>query len=122
MEKFILVNEQGTTASIGDTAHDVACWPVSNFLGFTNESGTSTQLTMMFKTMEESIGSDPDGCDNVVLTITDNKQVTVMQEIIQKLNSSRATEDGVIVLGDAATGEYISSNVTGVTVTVQTAA
>ena len=25
MEKFILVNEQATTASIGDTAHDVAC-------------------------------------------------------------------------------------------------
>lgn len=122
MEKFILVNEQGTTASIGDTAHDVACWPVSNFLGFTDENTTSTELTMMFAPMEESIGSDPDGCDKVVLTITDNKQVQVMQEIIQKLNSSRVTEDGVIVLGDAATGEYISSNVTGVVVTVQSAA
>ena len=77
---------------------------------------------MMFAPMEESIGSDPDGCDKVVLTITDNKQVQVMQEIIQKLNSSRVTEDGVIVLGDAATGEYISSNVTGVVVTVQSAA
>ena len=122
MEKFILVNEQATTATIGDAAHDVACWPVSSFLGFTDEDTTSTELTMMFKPMEESIGSDPDGCDNVVLTITDNAQVTVMKEIIQKLNSSRATEDGVIVLGDAATGEYISSKVTGVVVNVQTAA
>jgi len=122
MEKFILVNEQSTTASIGDAAHDVAGWPVSNFLGFTDEDTTATELTMMFKPMEESIGSDPDGCDNVVLTITENKQLTVMKEIIQKMNSSRATEDGVIVLGDAATGEYISSNVTGVAVTVQSAA
>jgi len=122
MEKFILVNEQSTTASIGDAAHDVAGWPVSNFLGFTDEDTTATELTMMFKPMEESIGSDLDGCDNVVLTITENKQLTVMKEIIQKMNSSRATEDGVIVLGDAATGEYISSNVTGVAVTVQSAA
>ena len=121
MEKFILVNEQATTASIGDTAHDVACWPVSSFLGFTAEDTTSTELTMMFKPMEESIGSDTAGCDNVVLTITDNKQVEVMQEIIQKLNSSRATEDGVIVLGDAETGEYISSKVTGVVVNIQAA-
>ena len=76
----------------------------------------------MFKPMEESIGSDPDGCDNVVLTITDNAQVTVMKEIIQKFNSSRATEDGVIVLGDAETGEFLSSNITAVEVNIQTAA
>ena len=121
MEKFILVNEQGTTASIGDTAHDVACWPVSNFLGFTNESGTSTQLTMMFKTMEESIGSDPDGCDFVALTITDNQQVRVMQEIIQAINGHKH-KDGVIVLGDASTGEYLTSDITGVAITIQSAA
>jgi len=122
MEKFILVNDIATTLEIGDSVHDVACWPVSSFLGFTDEDTTSTELTMMFKPMEESIGSDPDGCDNVVLTITDNKQVTVMQEIIQKLNSSRATEDGVIVLGDASTGEYLTSDITGVAITIQTAA
>ena len=122
MEKFVLVNEQGTAGSIGDTAHDVACFPVSNFLGFTDETTDSTKLTLMFKPMEESIGSDPDGCDNVVLTITDNAQVTVMKEIIQKFNSSRATEDGVIVLGDAATGEFLSSNITAVEVNIQTAA
>tara|TARA_R100001463_G_scaffold4344_1_gene16449 strand:+ start:236 stop:604 length:369 start_codon:yes stop_codon:yes gene_type:complete len=122
MEKFVLVNEQATTASIGDAAHDVACFPVSNFLGFTDETTDSTKLTLMFKPMEESIGSDPDGCDNVVLTITDNAQVTVMKEIIQKFNSSRATEDGVIVLGDAATGEFLSSNITAVEVNIQTAA
>ena len=122
MEKFVLVNEQATTASIGDAAHDVACFPVSNFLGFTDETTDSTKLTLMFKPMEESIGSDPDGCDNVVLTITDNAQVTVMKEIIQKFNSSRATEDGVIVLGDAATGEFLSSNITAVEVNIQAAA
>tara|TARA_R110002020_G_C16049420_1_gene754459 strand:+ start:470 stop:838 length:369 start_codon:yes stop_codon:yes gene_type:complete len=122
MEKFVLVNEQATTASIGDAAHDVACFPVSNFLGFTDETTDSTKLTLMFKPMEESIGSDPDGCDNVVLTITDNAQVTVMKEIIQKFNSSRATEDGVIVLGDAETGEFLSSNITAVEVNIQTAA
>ena len=122
MEKFVLANEQATTLTIGDVAHDVACWPVSNFLGFTDESTTSTELTLMFTPMEEGIGSDPDGCDNVVLTITDNTQVKVMKEIIQKFNSSRATEDGVIVLGDASTGEYLTSDITGVVVTVQTAA
>ena len=122
MEKFVLVNEQATTASIGDTAHDVAGWPVSNFLGFTDETTDSTKLTLMFKPMEESIGSDPDGCDNVVLTITDNAQVTVMKEIIAKFNSPRITEDGVIVLGDAETGEFLSSNITGVEINIQSAA
>ena len=120
MEKFILVNEQATTASIGDAAHDVAGWPVSSFLGFTDEDTTSTELTMMFKPMEESIGSDVDGCDNVVLTITDNQQVKVMQEIIQAINGHKH-KDGVIVLGDASTGEYLTSDITGVVVNVQTA-
>ena len=120
MEKFILVNEQSTVATIGDAAHDVACWPASNFLGFTDESTTSTELTMMFKPMEESIGSDVDGCDNVVLTITDNQQVRVMQEIIQAINGHKY-KDGVIVLGDASTGEYLTSDITGVVITVQAA-
>ena len=71
MERFILVCDKAVTAEIGDTLHDVACWPVSNFLGFTDETTDSTKLTLMFKPMEESIGSDVDGCDNVVLTITD---------------------------------------------------
>tara|TARA_R110000765_G_scaffold394583_1_gene488124 strand:+ start:282 stop:647 length:366 start_codon:yes stop_codon:yes gene_type:complete len=121
MERFILVNEQATTATIGDAVHDVACWPVSNFLGFTNESTTSTELTLMFKPMEESIGSDPDGCDGVVLTITDNQQVKVMQEIIAAFNGHKH-RDGVIVLGDAATGEFLTSDITGVVVAVQAAA
>jgi len=121
MEKFILVNEQATTATIGDAAHDVACWPVSSFLGFTDEDTTSTELTMMFTPMEESIGSDPDGCDTVVLTITDNQQVKVMQAIIQAINGHKH-RDGVIVLGDASTGEYLTSDITGVVVTVQSAA
>tara|TARA_R100000734_G_C3285877_1_gene78604 strand:+ start:499 stop:867 length:369 start_codon:yes stop_codon:yes gene_type:complete len=121
MEKFVLVNEQATTAQIGDTAHDVACFPVSNFLGFTDETTDSTKLTLMFKPMEESIGSDPDGCDNVVLTITDNAQVTVMKEIIQAFNGHKH-RDGVIVLGDASTGEFLTSNITGVAITIQSAA
>ncbi len=121
MERFVLVNEQATAASVGDTSHDVACWPVSNFLGFTDESTTSTELTLMFKPMEESIGSDPDGNDNVVLTITDNQQVKVMQDIIAVFNGHKH-KDGVIVLGDAATGEYLTSDITGVVVTVQSAA
>tara|TARA_R100000388_G_C7201132_1_gene138548 strand:- start:44 stop:409 length:366 start_codon:yes stop_codon:yes gene_type:complete len=121
MEKFVLVNEQATTAEIGDTAHDVACFPVSNFLGFTDETTDSTKLTLMFKPMEESIGSDPDGCDNVVLTITDNAQVTVMKEIIQAFNGHKH-RDGVIVLGDASTGEFLTSNITGVAITIQSAA
>ena len=121
MEKFILVNDIATAGSIGDSVHDVACWPVSSFLGFTDESTTSTELTMMFKPMEESIGSDPDGCDFVALTITDNQQVRVMQEIIQAINGHKH-KDGVIVLGDASTGEYLTSDITGVAITIQSAA
>ena len=75
----------------------------------------------MFKPIEESIGSDPDGNDNVVLTITDNQQVKVMQDIIAIFNGHKH-KDGVIVLGDAATGEYLTSDITGVVVTVQSAA
>ena len=121
MERFILVCDKAVTAEIGDTLHDVACWPVSNFLGFTDETTDSTKLTLMFKPMEESIGSDVDGCDNVVLTITDNQQVKVMKEIIQAMNGHSRNKDGVIVLGDASTGEFLSKDITGVAITVQSA-
>ena len=121
MKRYLIFNEQGTAASVGDAAHDTACWPLDSFLGFTDTSTTSTELTMMFKPMEESIGSDPDGCDNVVLTITDNQQVKVMQEIIQAINGHKH-KDGVIVLGDASTGEYLTSDITGVAITIQSAA
>ena len=44
-----------------------------------------------------------------------------MQDIIAVFNGHKH-KDGVIVLGDAATGEYITNDITGVTVTVQSAA
>ena len=119
MEKILLFNEQATTASIGDAAHDVAGYPVSKFRGFTNLGTTDTELEMVFDSMEDA--NDLVLYDNVKLTITANKHLSVMSDIWRAIYSSGpGYTDGVITIFDAETSKSVSSDVTGVTVTVAT--
>lgn len=119
MNKFLLFNEQATKGTIGDAAHDVLCVPVERFQGFTNEGTTATQITMFFNSIEEGLADD--AVDKVVLTITENEHVAVMKAISNAITNEDRFGDGVIVIGDANAGTFISENVTGVTITVATA-
>jgi len=120
MKKYLLFNVQGTSASVGDTAHDVACFPVDAFLGFSNEGTTSTEITMYFRSLEGEFDTDSDAFDKVVLTITDNKHVKVMKDIIAAINGGPHS-DGVIVISDAETSTFVSDDVTGCAITVNAA-
>ena len=118
MEKILLFNEQATTASIGDTAHDVAGYPVSKFRGFTNLGTTDTELEMVFDSMEDA--NDLVLYDNVKLTITANKHLSVMADIWRAIYSSGPQyTDGVITIFDAEdTTTKVANDISGITVTV----
>ena len=99
MEKMLIFNEQATTASIGDTAHDVYMVPASRFLGATN-----------------------DATGGVTLTISDNKHVSVMKELSQLLYATGpGYTDGAVVAFDAENSISFSSDVTGIAIAVATA-
>ena len=120
--KYLLFNEQATTADIGAAAHDVAMYPASSFLGFTNEATTETEITMFFKSMEALNDIDATSTDKVVLTITINRYVDVMKAITQAMHATGpGYTDGVLTIFDAESGASVSSLVTGCAITVQAA-
>ena len=53
MKRYLIFNEQSTAASVGDAAHDTACWPLDRFLGFTNLAGhaTNQDIDMLFRSL-----------------------------------------------------------------------
>ena len=120
--KYLLFNEEATTGDIGDGAHDVALYPASSFLGFTNEGTTETEVTMFFKSMEALNDIDAHSTDKVVLTIAINRYVDVMKAVVQAMHATGpGYTDGVLTIFDAESGASVSSLVTGCAITVQAA-
>ena len=103
MKRYLIFNEQSTAASVGDAAHDTACWPLDRFLGFTNLVGHATDqdIDMLFRSLSEP--DNPAAADKVTFRITDNKHMDFMKAVIRKINSA-PNSDGAIVIYDAATG------------------
>ena len=103
MKRYLIFNEQATAASVGDAAHDTACYSLDRFLGFTNLVGHATDqdLVMLFKGLSEP--DNPASADSITFRVTDNKQMDVMKAIVRKINS-HPNSDGAIVIYDAATG------------------
>ena len=103
MKRYLIFNEQSTAASVGDAAHDTACWPLDRFLGFTNLAGhaTNQDIDMLFRSLSEP--DNPAAADKVTFRITDNKHMDFMKAVVRKINSA-PNSDGAIVIYDAATG------------------
>ena len=103
MKRYLIFNEQSTAASVGDAAHDTACWPLDRFLGFTNLVGHATDqdIDMLFRSLSEP--DNPAAADKITFRITDNKHMDFMKAVIRKINSA-PNSDGAIVIYDAATG------------------
>ncbi len=118
MERYLIFNEQGTAASVGDAAHDTACWPLSRFLGFTNLDGTSTEVYALFRSLSEP--DNPASADHVKFTITDNKHMDAIKAIVRQINA-HPNSDGAIVVYDEAAGISPSSLITGIEVEVRNA-
>jgi len=100
MKRYLIFNEQSTAGTVGDAAHDTACWPLDRFLGFTNLTGhaTNQDLEMNFRSLSEP--DNPAASDKVTFRITDNKHMDVMKAIVRKINSY-PNSDGAIVIYDA---------------------
>tara|TARA_R100000734_G_C3199880_1_gene19159 strand:- start:42 stop:419 length:378 start_codon:yes stop_codon:yes gene_type:complete len=123
--KILIANEQATTADIGDTAHDVAAYPVDKFLGMTNDATSGTDLVLYFAGSAEGTGDgDASSVDKMTLTITANKHVDVMKAIADKISEPDGKNNGAIVVFDAERSSNksdISDHITGVTVAVSAA-
>ena len=116
MDKFLLFNEAASLGVTGDAAHDVACYPLSKFKGFTNTGTTDTELQMIFEALEEGPGDD--AVYTITLTITQNRHVEAMKDISNAIASNIS---GVIVISDRVGSEYVSSYVTASSISVATA-
>jgi hypothetical protein len=103
MKTYLIFNEQSTAASVGDAAHDTACYPLDRFLGFTNLVGhaTNQDVDMLFRSLSEP--DNPASADKITFRITDNKQMDFMKAVVRKINS-HPNSDGAIVIYDAAAG------------------
>ena len=120
MEKMLIFNEQGTTADIGDTAHDVLVVPASKFLGATNDATSGTELVLYFAgTAEGMADGDASSVDKITLTITANKHVDVAKAFAQKVNQ-HPNSDGAIVMYDEENSITFSSDVSAIAIAVST--
>ena len=120
--KFLIFNEQATTADIGDTAHDVLMVPVSRYLGATNDATGGVDIVMYFEGSAEGMADgDASSVDTVTLTVTANKHVKVMKEIAQIMYATGPQySDGAIVMFDAENSISFSDDVTGIAIAVST--
>ncbi len=136
MEKYLYFCK-GATDGLYNVAHDVAVYPVSRFRGFTNQSTTQTELSMLFEPMEGEVG-DADGggddvCDVVVLTITSDKHKEVISSILAAIDAPKISGTGksLITIADVMNSEFLSIDpdsagvavaISGVAITVQAGA
>ena len=119
MDKYLLFNEAASAGAVGDAAHDVVCYPLSKFKGFTNTGTTDTQLQMIFEGLEEgSADGDASSVDTITLTITQNKHVEAMKDISNAIASNIS---GVIVIADRVGSDFVSSYVTASSISVSAA-
>jgi len=118
MVKYLIFNEDATTADIGDEAHDVYMADVSRLRGVTNDGTSGTDLVLHFKgSAEGEADGDANSNDTVTLTITANKHVKVMKELAQAINQG-PNSDGAVVLFDAEAGTSFSNDVSAITIAV----
>jgi hypothetical protein len=121
MTKYLIFNEDATTANIGDEAHDVYMADVSRLRGVTNDATSGTDLVLHFSSSAEGdADGDASSSDIVTLTITENKHVKVMKDLAQAINQGPHS-DGAIVLFDAEAGTSFSSDVSAIAIAVSAA-
>ena len=121
MVKYLIFNEDATTADIGDEAHDVYMADASRLRGVTNDGTGGTDLVLHFKgSAEGDADGDASSSDTVTLTITANKHVKVMKELAQAINEG-PNSDGAIVLFDAEAGTSFSADVSAIAIAVSAA-
>ena len=128
-EKFLYFQEAlsgGSSDAVG--ADDVAMYSLSSFLGFDTQAAdtNATTLNMRFKPMKRSglvtdEGAVAEDVDVIVLTVTANKQKSVMQAITDKINEPISRDKAFLVVADVAGSEFIHPDITSAVVTLRAA-
>jgi len=117
-EQYLLFNEVNIENEVGETAHDVACYPVSRFLGFTNKATSNNNLSMVFEGIEEGMADgDITSTDTVRLIITANKHVEVIKDVVNAMN----TPSNIIVVCDMLNNTFASKHISDCGITIATA-
>ena len=115
------------TDGLFDAKDDVHCIPLTLFRGFHVETGDNTKLTMCFGHNKVTPGIDTakaittgslnagqNDVDEMVFTITANKQKEVIQDIVSLFNANY--EDGFLVIADNSNSKFASSYISSVAV------
>jgi len=122
--KYLYFNNATDDGQV-DAAHDVYCVPVSAFRGFTNQSTTRTQISLLFDPVEGDI-DDASVSDVVVLNITTDTHKTFIETFLKAIkNTNIAVGDSPLIsVADDMLGTSLDdAGITGIaSITVQVGA
>ena len=115
------------TDGLFNAKDDAHCVPLTLFRGFHVETGDNTKLTMCFGHNKLTPGIDTshaittgslnagtNDVDEMVFTITANKQKEVIQDIVALFNANY--EDGMLVIADNSNSKFASSHISSVAI------
>ena len=113
MEKFLFFTDGDTVDAVGD----MACYPLSSFLGFKVSASDAVSLGMQFVSCVTGPGATTE-IDTVDLVITAAKHKKVIASITKAINAaSFGDNSGLIVICDALASEFADSDITGCAIT-----
>ena len=112
MDKFLFFTDGDTI----DAAGDIACYPLSSFLGFSNDASDAVSLAMKFVSSVTGPGATTE-IDTVSLVITAAKHKKVIESITRAINAATFDDNsGLIVICDALNGVFADSDITDCTI------
>ena len=109
-EKFLYFNTDDDSSY--DHAGAVYCVPVSKFRGFGKSQAANTSLSLFFEPIEGSATTAASVSDEVRLVITAEKQVEVMEFLLEVMDGPRVSGRGAkkmyTLIADTGRAKYIS--------------
>ncbi len=113
MDKFLYFTDGDTI----DAAADMACYPLSSFLGFTVDASDAVSIGMKFVSAVTGPGATTE-IDNVSLVITSGTHKKVITSITKAINAaSFGDNSGLIVVCDALAGVFADADITDCVIT-----
>ena len=113
MDKYLFFTDGDTV----DASGDLACYPLSSFLGFKVSASDTVSLGMQFVSCVTGPGATTE-IDTVDLVITAAKHKKVIESITKAINAASFDDNsGLIVVCDALNSVFADSDITGCEIT-----
>ena len=113
MEKFLFFTDGDTVDAVGD----VACYPLSSFLGFKVSNADNASLGMQFASTIGSGGTDGAAVDIVDLSINAATHKKVIASICKAINSATFADNGMVVIADQLNSVFCDSDIVACAIT-----